>query len=283
MPKKPTRTRSRQTPRHVEEGILVGPGGRQTAVVVEVVPYDESKVSGSTLDPFGDEIKSLADLEPWLEGVLRCVQALPFILQSDRVARAAYVHAVQAQRTLHRALAFLKRGEQPTWCDKFDSYDDAERLLLDLLAWLRRELAANAKPTGPSVESGATVPLQSLAATTPAGEKDKGEVSTSPDEILKSLPNSVRRAYLACEFAESAKGKSLEDREAHEYIREYGFSQNAGDLGELENYDVPESFETFARYVRVARNALDEQKYTPRAGRPQGPSVANANQVERRG
>ncbi|HEX5443977.1 MAG TPA: hypothetical protein VFW87_09125 [Pirellulales bacterium] len=92
------------------------------------------------------------------------------------------------------------------------------------------------------------------------GGSEKGEgVGKSRAEILQSLAISVREAYLAYELAETTKSKRLQDREAYEYIRGNGLPDKGGDLGELTDYEVPD-FDTWARYLRRARNALGDHK-----------------------
>jgi hypothetical protein len=71
-------------------------------------------------------------------------------------------------------------------------------------------------------------------------------------------------AYLSFLYAESKKGTRLEDRPAYDWLKEYGI--DADDSGKLVDYELP-SFLTWTRYLRQARAATGERKYTPRAGR----------------
>jgi len=98
-------------------------------------------------------------------------------------------------------------------------------------------------------------------------------------EVLKHLPPAERKAYLAYQFAETKAGKTLEDREAYELIRENGIPTESGDLGELMDYDLPDCFETWSRYLRAARNPLGEQKYSSRGGRSTGKSVVRSDEL----
>lgn len=116
--------------------------------------------------------------------------------------------------------------------------------------------------------------------TTGASEQGEG-AGKSRAEILKSLPDCVRQAYMAYQFAETMNGKRLEDREAYDHIKENGLPDNAGDLGELSDYMLP-VFDTWARYVRDARLALGEQKYNRKGRPPIGRSIVKADEVERR-
>lgn len=111
------------------------------------------------------------------------------------------------------------------------------------------------------------------------GTSEQGEgASKSRAEILQSLSACVRQAYLAYLLGETINGRHLEDQEAYDYIKENGFPEN-GDLGELTDYELPD-FDTWARYVRKARKALGEQKYSRRANRPKGRSIATSDEVE---
>lgn len=113
------------------------------------------------------------------------------------------------------------------------------------------------------------------------GGNEQGEgADKSRAEILQSLSIVVRKAYLAYELVESTIGRRLEDRAAYDYLHENGLPDNAGDLGELSDYELP-AFDTWARYVREARQALGEQKYNRRAGRQRGRSIATTDEVER--
>lgn len=114
------------------------------------------------------------------------------------------------------------------------------------------------------------------------GASEQGEGGgKSRAEILQSLPARVRKAYMAYELVESTNGKRLEDREAYGYLHENGLPHNAGDLGELSDYELP-VFDTWVRYVRKVRQKLGEQKYNRRAGRQRGRSIATTDEVERR-
>jgi hypothetical protein len=98
--------------------------------------------------------------------------------------------------------------------------------------------------------------------------------------VLRELQPAVRKAYLAFEYAESKAGKRLEDQEAHGLLKDEGIPTDKGDLGELADYELP-AFDTWSRQVRMAREALGEQKYTPRAGRKTGRSIASGRELDR--
>ena len=95
------------------------------------------------------------------------------------------------------------------------------------------------------------------------------------------LQPAVRKAYLAFQYAETMRGRRLEDREAHDWLKEDGIDQDKLSAGELADYEVPTTFDTFRRYVTEARQALGESKHTRRAGRPTGRSIASGREIER--
>ena len=107
-------------------------------------------------------------------------------------------------------------------------------------------------------------------------EGDSGAGSTSvqskiPSDVTREavfnqLEPAARKAYLACQYAETMNTRTLQDWGAHEWLKENGIHQDKGDLGELTDYQLP-AFETWSRYVRKARKALGEQKYTSPVGR----------------
>jgi hypothetical protein len=106
-----------------------------------------------------------------------------------------------------------------------------------------------------------------------------GEVPVQREELIRQMEHAVRLAYLAFSYAESKAGKRLEDREAYDLIKDEGIPEGAGDRGELAEYRLP-AFGSWTRYLREARNVLNEQKYTRRAGRPVGKSIVTGGQIE---
>ena len=84
--------------------------------------------------------------------------------------------------------------------------------------------------------------------------------------ILSKLKPSVRKAYFAFEYAVSRKGPKLTVEAAFSWLKENGIDATHGDLGELENYAVPDKLETFTRFLSTARKALGETKYSKRRG-----------------
>jgi hypothetical protein len=103
------------------------------------------------------------------------------------------------------------------------------------------------------------------------------------EAVLRQLEPAVRKAYRAFHHVASKVEKrpeDLEDRDAHDWLKENGIDPDKGDLGDLMDYKPPKSLDTFRRYLSTARDALGENKYTPRAGRSRGPSVARGDEIE---
>jgi hypothetical protein len=104
----------------------------------------------------------------------------------------------------------------------------------------------------------------------------------SPEERaqrIKDLQPAARKAYLAFIWAESTARRRLQDREAYDLFREQGIPEGHGDLGELEDYEVPD-FDTWTRELRNARAALGEQKYNRRGGRARSKGIVRADQID---
>ena len=99
---------------------------------------------------------------------------------------------------------------------------------------------------------------------------------------MKDLEPAIRKAFLSYQYEETKQGRKLQDQEAYQLLKEEGIPDDGGDLGELSNYNLP-AFETWVRQLRTARQALGEQKYTPRRGRQHGRSIARGDQVEFQG
>ena len=112
----------------------------------------------------------------------------------------------------------------------------------------------------------------------PAEEVGGTKADGDRDELIQGMKRSVRLAYLAFAYAESRAGKRLEDLEAYALLNEEGIPGDARDCGELTGYSLP-SFVTWGRQLRDAREALGEQKYTRRSGRPLGKGIVKADRV----
>ncbi len=147
--------------------------------------------------------------------------------------------------------------------------------LSELLALLQKDAGGRQTPRTPKTER---------------SEGDGGDGSTpgqpavtssaEQDGALRQLEPAVRKAYLAYQYAETMNGRRLEDREAYDLLKEIGIDEGKGNLGELTDYKLPESLETFKRYLASARKPLGENKYTQRVGRKYGGSIVPKNQIE---
>jgi hypothetical protein len=116
-----------------------------------------------------------------------------------------------------------------------------------------------------------------------AGGNDAANGSASEDAkaaTLRQLEPVACKAYLAFGLAQEQAGRQLQDREAYALLKELGLPPAADRYAELTDYQLP-ALETWARYLRIARQALGEQKHTRRAGRPSGNSIATPDQIER--
>ncbi|TWT37011.1 hypothetical protein KOR34_19570 [Posidoniimonas corsicana] len=83
---------------------------------------------------------------------------------------------------------------------------------------------------------------------------------------LEDLVPAHRKAYYSFLYAEAKSERRLEDRDAYNWLKENGVDD--AERSELQDYELP-AFDTWSRYLRFARKALDERKYTPRSGRRQ--------------
>ena len=155
-------------------------------------------------------------------------------------------------------------------------------------------MAVSPLPTPPAKTEEEEATDEAGSATPPAHKGNQSEKEGGPgaapeqlppaspgarEAVLRQLEPSVRKAYLAYQYAETMNKRRLEDREAYDWLKEQGIDPDKGDLGELTDYELPESFETFKRYVVTARNGLGESKYTRRAGRT-GRSIAPKSAIE---
>ncbi len=100
----------------------------------------------------------------------------------------------------------------------------------------------------------------------PAVSGDDGEGKPAQYEnSLERCKPSARKAYYSFKLAEAKAARRLQDREAWDLLHENDWSESF--TGELEDYQFPTLFDTWARQLREARNATNERKYTPRTRR----------------
>lgn len=133
------------------------------------------------------------------------------------------------------------------------------------------------------LESAAAARTPAATAPGPTGGEGKaGAVTRESDPnryaALDKLTLACRQAYFAFLYAEAKKERRLEDREAYDWIREYGIDES-DTFAELANY-TPPAFDTWARYLRKARKATNERKYRPRYGQALGRSVVRKDEIE---
>jgi hypothetical protein len=104
----------------------------------------------------------------------------------------------------------------------------------------------------------------------------EAEAEGEGQDPVRGVTRAPRLAYRAFDAAQRRAERELEDREAYDLLKEEGMPEEDGALAD---YLLP-AFDTWARYLRVARKALGEQKYSPRAGRPTGKSIVRKNEIE---
>ncbi len=154
---------------------------------------------------------------------------------------------------------------------------------LRMLAQRQREAiaaagAAHAGSAAPPADKTEGGERKGGAGSTPGQPADSS--GTQRKTIFCQLKPAVRKAYLANQYAETMNGRRLGDRESHNWLKENGIDPENGDLGELTDYEPTDSLNTFRRYLGTARNALDENEYTPRGERTHGGSIARGNAIE---
>lgn len=98
--------------------------------------------------------------------------------------------------------------------------------------------------------------------------------SRDSGDDYQHLTPAARNAYFSFQCAELAMGRRLTDREAYDWIKKNGIPDSCGSK-ELSDYNPPD-FETWSRYLRIARQQLHLQKNTSRLGRT-GRSIVNAS------
>jgi hypothetical protein len=163
-----------------------------------------------------------------------------------------------AQELLHE-LVQVSAGNESVYFHSLDlKYVNAERRL--------RELAATFGGTGADSDQAIPEPAEGT------GQRQ----SKKPGEQAP-LSSAVRKAYLSFEAARlKAEKKDMKDWEAYKVLKEEGIPEG---IPELADYRLPAK-DTWCRYLRTARKALEEQKYTRRRGRPHGKSIVRQHQIE---
>ena len=101
-------------------------------------------------------------------------------------------------------------------------------------------------------------------------------------QAVRQLEPADRKAYFTRSYAESKLGTTT-DRQAYEWLSDNGLpdERDSPELASaLAGYKLP-TFATWSKQVRNARHALNKPKYTRRAGRPRGRSIASDREIER--
>jgi len=114
-------------------------------------------------------------------------------------------------------------------------------------------------------------PASGTAPGVPEGKDGQCLEEKEPEDPLEGLPDRVRRAYAQYLFAmkqyEGEAGGQPTDRELYAWLKRRSEER------------LP-AFETWVRYVRQARQALGEQKNSPRGGREHGWSIVSCHDIE---
>lgn len=161
-----------------------------------------------------------------------------------------------------------------------------QRILIEEFEANKARRLANPASGEENSKAGATPPTakqdegEGIAGTGAALGQEQSPVTSTREVVLRQLEPAVRKAYFAFQYAETMNGRRLEDREAYDWLYENGIDQGKGDLGELTDYQLPNSLETFRRYLGTARQALAERKYNRRGGREHGGSIVRGNKIE---
>lgn len=209
---------------------------------------------------------------------------LPFHLVRSELLNAGHLDTV-AYWAIHRA---IERGLLASRAQTLtDSGGDSYQLLIlnptvDLWRFWRgepttldRAKSATAEPEGAAQDATDHQDDDGKSRNKPA----KGATKDSRDTLIERMDRADRLAYLAFLYAESTKGKRLEDRDAYVLLSDEGIPDNAGAKGDLKGYKLP-CFDSWSRYLRTARELLGEQKYTCRNGRPHGRSITKGDRIE---
>jgi hypothetical protein len=107
-----------------------------------------------------------------------------------------------------------------------------------------------------------------------AGKNSPDSPHSPPPTGLEGLPLRVQRAWTLYQRGIEVRQDLAErgtDREVYDYLKDTL-------AGEVDGVRLP-AFDTWQRYLRIARRALGGRKHEPRHGRPHGPSIVRADQI----
>jgi len=116
-----------------------------------------------------------------------------------------------------------------------------------------------------------------LRGETPPADDENGDCTNRYDKLDKLSP-AVRKAYLSYLYAEAKAEKRLEDRDAHEWLHENAIDGEGERFGVLDEYELP-AFDSWSRYLRRARKALGEKKYTSRHAKATTRSIVQSDEI----
>lgn len=170
---------------------------------------------------------------------------------------------------------YTEFGEQP--------FDEKSLVAAVIFEW-RKEggplttVSEMTKPLGKDWRSCLKTELAKVLAAVVSTGEDESEQRNVPAGSLEKKRLLPRRAELAYQSFETAQialekdavGKTITDRDAHNWLREFGPA----------DYTVPE-FDTWVRYVREGRKHYCAQKNSPRGGRG-ARSAISADKLDRR-
>lgn len=249
--------------------------------------WDQARLAAlAVLLPYRDGLTGDAQLPARMAADWLLTVAPPLTYASDLGRVADALDTVIRRDTPPDVAAALK-----AWRDATEQLGDNANVMHADGAWFAvwmieqttDEAALLDRPDLPAIPWGKIADaLGNLSDSTPpdaTAEGLTGDDATPPEG--KALDKRLLLAYLAFKYAEARLGRRLRDREAWEYLHEYGIDEEKGDAGELVDWKLPR-FGTFTRYVSAARTYFGEQKHKPRKAKapPTGRSIVKAAEIE---
>jgi len=154
---------------------------------------------------------------------------------------------------------------------QWEPVPDIDHFLRETAANLERLAGRGNATLAPPALSGQAEQAEGTGAGSDPAEAERAEGSDEQarQETIANLAEAPRQAYYSFEAVEGKAGKKLEDKEAYKLLKEEGIAE----------YELP-PFDNWSRYLRQARQALNEQKHNRRRGRTHGKSIARQDQIE---